>query len=267
MKPARYTLGSLFIAGTLVLACSSSSSGGGVGAAAVALGSDADDGARELANVAAALVAGDATSLRVATTKELLPTSPTPFRPAACMSATVDASASKATYVLSNCTPPRSHATVSGTIVVSWQGAGPLALTFSGTDTIVAGARLTWTATGNVTGDGSARTMAWDSKIQGTSAAGHALVRTSHETYTWTTKQDCLTENGAADGTVDGAQVHGDSIGFAICAGGCPQPGSEQRITDVGSGQSYDFRWTPTTLSYQGPGGEQQVALTCIATM
>ena len=258
--------GSLFLSGMTALACSSSSSGG-VGAAAVALGTDADDGARELANIGAAIVAGDPTNLRVAATADLLPTTPTPFRPAACVTATLDAASRTATYAFRDCTPPRSAALVSGTVSVSWQGEAPLALTFSGTAVKVGGATLTFTATGDVQGNGDARSMTWSAMISGTSANGHALQRTSQETYTWTTKQDCLTESGTTDGTVDGAAVHGESVTYAICAGGCPAAGSEQRITDVGSGQTYDFQWSQTSLTYQGPGGQQQVALACVAGM
>lgn len=98
-------------------------------------------------------------------------------------------------------------------------------------------------------------TLRGNGKISGTTAHGRAFSRTNHKEYKWTQGQACLSVSGTSDGTITGHEIKTEVIDFSICKGGCPEAGSEIKVTDVSNGNVYDVKYNANDATYTGPAG------------
>lgn len=248
---------------------SSSSDGAGSGSEAVDQGSDANGAESDTESLSTSLIGGDGTSLNLASATDLVTRegelapanlgdgAKAFFRPAGCLTVTQDTANKSAKYAFADCTGPYGIVHITGEIDVTFSSLGPTQLTvnYAATGLKINRHVIDWSATANVTANGMARDMVWDGKFNGTTAHGRAFSRTNHKEYKWTQGQACLTVSGSSDGTVTGHELKTDVIDFSVCKGGCPEAGSEIRVTDVSVSKVYDVKYDATGATYTGPEG------------
>jgi hypothetical protein len=237
---------------------------------AVDEGADANQSESDTESLSTSLIGGDSTTLRLASASELNPMHDGQlqlddlgdgakgfYRPAGCLVVTADTAAKKVTYKFNDCTGPFGLVHITGEVDVTFSSsaANQLTLNFSATDLKINRGAIDWTATANVTANGLARDMVWDGHFTGTTAHGRAFQRTNHKEYKWTVGQQCLAVQGSSDGTVTGHELKTDVIDFQICKGGCPEAGSEIKVTDVTANKVYDLKWNAGDATYTGPDG------------
>jgi hypothetical protein len=253
--------------------CASKSSGNS-NPDAVDEGSDVTQSESDSESMATSLVGGSGSgsdSLRLASYAELSPTmggelqldnlgdlAKRAYLPAGCLVVTDDPAQKKASYKFNDCTGPYRLVHITGEIDVSYSStaANQLTLSFSATGLRVNRSTVDWTATANITANGTARDMVWDGKFNGTTAHGRAFQRTNHKEYKWTDGKECLSVAGSSDGTVTGHELKTDVINFSVCKGGCPEAGSEIKVTDVTANKVYDVKWNAGDATYTGPDGK-----------
>jgi hypothetical protein len=179
------------------------------------------------------------------------------YQPAGCLTVTDDLTAKKATYVFSDCTGPWGLVHIKGTVTVGYSSSAgnQLTLTYSAKGLSLNNATIDWDATANTTANGLARDMVWDGHFTGTTGNGRSFQRTNHKEYKWTAGQQCLTVNGSSDGTVTGHELKIDVVSFSVCKGGCPEAGSEIKVSDVSTNKVYDVKWNAGNATYTGPEG------------
>jgi hypothetical protein len=221
--------------------------------------------------MATSFIGGDGQGVRLATGHELSPmmggemqldnvgdAAKAFYKPAGCLVVTDDTANLKATYKFADCTGPYGLVHITGEVDVTYSSsaANQLTVNFSATGLKINRSTIDWTATANVTANGTARDMVWDGKFNGTTAHARAFQRTNHKEYKWTVGQACLAVNGSSDGTVTGHELKTDVTSFSICKGGCPEAGSEIKITDVTANKVYDLKWNAGDATYTGPDGK-----------
>jgi hypothetical protein len=256
----------------LTAGCASKSTGAtstGSGSDAVDQGSDVNGAESDTESLSTSLIGGDGTSVSLASASELVvgegdlgpanlgDGAKAFFRPAGCLVVTPNAVAKTAKYAFSDCTGPYGQVHITGEVDVTFTSTGPTQLTidYSATGLQINRHVIDWSATANVNASGLARDMIWDGKFSGTTAHGRAFSRTNHKEYKWTQGQACLAVAGSSDGTVTGHEIKTDVINFSICKGGCPEAGSEIKITDVSVNRVYDVKWNAADATYTGPEG------------
>ncbi len=241
----------------------------GSGSDAVDQGSDVNDAEGSAESLGSSLVGGTSGSLHVASAGEMTMHGGTLqladvgaeakgfYSPAGCLTVAADLTKSSAKYTFNDCTGPWGILHLTGEVDVTWSssGANQITINYSATALKVNHATIDWTATANVTGNGGARDMIWDGKFSGTTAHGRAFQRTNHKEYKWTVGQACLSVSGTSDGTVTGHELKTEVKSFSICAGGCPEAGSEITITDVTTSKVYDVKWNAGSATYTDPAG------------
>jgi hypothetical protein len=256
---------------TLAVGCAAKNSGNSSSndPSAVDEGSDANQSESDTESMATSVIGGDSSGVRLASGSELNPVmgqleldnvgdaAKAFYRPAGCLVVTDDAANKKATYVFSDCTGPYGLIHITGEVDVTYSSSGgnQLTLNYSANSLQINRSTINWTATANVTGNGLARDMIWDGKFDGTTAHGRAFNRTNHKEYKWTVGQACLSVAGSSDGTVTSHELKTDVINFSICKGGCPEAGSEIKVTDVSASKVYDLKWNASNATYTGPEG------------
>ncbi len=248
---------------------STSSTTTGSGSEAVEQGSDANGAEGDTESFSTSLIGGDGTSLSLASAGELTQgegeLAPANlgdgaknfFRPAGCLVVTPNAVAKTAKYVFSDCTGPYGQVHITGEVDVTFTSSAPnqLTVTYAATGLKINRHVIDWSATANVTSNGLARDMIWDGKFSGTTAHGRAFTRTNHKEYKWTQGQACLSVAGTSDGTVTGHEIKTEVIAFSFCKGGCPEAGSEIKVTDVTASKVYDVKYNAGDATYTGPEG------------
>jgi hypothetical protein len=257
---------------TLAAGCASKSTSTpstGSGSEAVDQGSDANAAESDTESLSTSLIGGSGTQLSLASVGELTPgegdlgpanlgdAAKGFFRPAGCLVVTSDPVAKSAKYVFSDCTGPYGQVHITGEVDVTFSSsaANQLTVNYSATGLQINRHVIDWSATANVTSSGLARDMIWDGKFNGTTAHGRAFSRTNRKEYKWTQGQACLSVTGESDGTVTGHEIKTDVIDFSICKGGCPEAGSEIKVTDVSVNRVYDVKWNAADATYTGPEG------------
>jgi hypothetical protein len=253
----------------LAVGCAAKNTNSSNNPSAVDEGSDANQSESDTESMATSLIGGDGSGVRLATGPELNPVmgeleldnvgdaAKAFFRPAGCLVVTDDAANKKATYKFSDCTGPYGLVHITGEVDLTYSSsaANQLTVNYSANSLQINRSTINWTATANVTGNGLARDMVWDGKFDGTTAHGRAFQRTNHKEYKWTVGQACLSVAGSSDGTVTSHELKTDVINFSICKGGCPEAGSEIKVTDVSANKVYDLKWNANDATYTGPEG------------
>lgn len=182
-----------------------------------------------LGKVAAIFVAGDPSGqIEIATPSE------------SCVTTTI--APQTTTFHFASCTGPYGLTAMTGDVRVDWIDSSP---TFhvditSSNLTIGSVAITSWTASGDVTSQGAARTMIWQSTVSGTvdvHGSSRAFARTIDATSTWTIGAPCIDIDGQAQGTIQASSdvdrhVATRSSSFVAC-GTCPNNGSELRADDI----------------------------------
>jgi hypothetical protein len=262
-------LASLALALSAGCASKSTATSTGSGSDAVDQGSDSNAAESDTETLSTSFIGGDGTTVSLASASELVEGEGTLapanlgdgakafYRPAGCLVVTPNAAAKTAKYVFSDCTGPYGQVHITGEVDVTFSSSAPnqLTVTYAATGLQINRHVIDWTATANVTSSGLARDMIWDGKFNGTTARGRAFSRTNHKEYKWTQGQACLSVNGESDGTVTGHEIKTDVINFSICKGGCPDAGSEIKITDVSANRVYDVKYNAVDATYTGPEG------------
>ena len=248
---------------------STSSTSTGSGSEAVDQGSDSNAAEGDTESLGTSFIGGDGTGVSLASAGELVQhegdLAPANlgdgaknfFRPAGCLTVTPNAAAKTAKYAFADCTGPYGMVHITGEVDVTFSSsaANQLTVGYAATGLKINRHVVDWTATANVTSNGLARDMVWDGKISGTTAHGRAFSRTNHKEYKWTQGQACLSVSGTSDGTITGHEIKTEVIDFSICKGGCPEAGSEIKVTDVSNGNVYDVKYNANDATYTGPAG------------
>lgn len=187
------------------------------------------------------------------------------FSPDGCLTVTVDAAQHSATYAFDGCRGPYGLVTLTGTVTASYviSTANSASFSFSASKFQINGATVDWSASANVTWDGTKRTMDWQGSITGTTKSGRTFDRVNTKSYAWDTSTQCLTANGSSDGTITGDELKITLKDFTICAGACPQAGSEVNVADVTTGKDYDLTYGDGNATYTGPRGAVTFDLVC----
>lgn len=183
-----------------------------------------------LGKVAATFVGGDATGkMQIASGN------------GQCLTTTV--SPTETIYHFAQCSGPYGLTAVSGDVTVDWVDSAPtFHIDVSSSNLTFGGVSITtWTASADVTAEGAARTMIWQSSASGTvkvHGLARAFERTVDATSTWNIGAECIDIDGEAHGSIQtssGDTLHVDTraSSFVACVSSCPSSGSELRGDDV----------------------------------
>jgi len=146
------------------------------------------------------------------------------YEPADCYSAT--AAGATVTYELNDCTGPFGYVHVTGTVEVTYRvGSGGLGFDAETTDLAIDEATVSFTASGEITSEGDARTLTISTDGTVTGRRGHVLTRTGDYTSTWDPTTECLAIDGSWMTTVDEDTWTTTISGFEKCGTSCPADG------------------------------------------
>ncbi len=195
------------------------------------------------------------------------------FRPVACISSVLDATAHKVTHTLNGCTGPWGLANVTGTLTVTYgessgaadAGARVLELDVEGRGLKIRKGTADYSAHATWIAEGAARTMTVTATSAGTTAANKAFTRTASSTLTWAVGESCITLNGTAESTVAKRTTTTVVKDYERCKNACPEAGGTVTVTLVPKNVTVTVTFDGTNVaSYtDGEGHSSVVPLAC----
>ncbi len=175
---------------------------------------------------------------------------------------TTDVAPQRTTFHFASCAGPYGLAAMTGDVQVDWIDSSPtFHVDITSSNLAMGGVAMTsWTASGDVTSQGAARTMIWQSNASGTidvHGSSRSFQRTVDATSTWTLGTACIDIDGQAHGTIDTSHVDTRASSFVACASSCPNSGSELRADDIDHpGTFVQVTYGSTNASYTNDRGQ-----------
>jgi hypothetical protein len=170
------------------------------------------------------------------------------FAPTGCLVTTVDTPSATVTHEFKNCAGPWGLLRVNGIVRVTYasmtvDGQSALKLEVTGTGLTLNRATLDYHATAVVFVSGLARRMKYASQLDGKTARGRTLSRTTDWTVAWSVGAACLVVEGSAEGTITGRPLKTTVRGYRRCRGGCPEKGGEIDVLNEKTGASISIHY------------------------
>lgn len=157
------------------------------------------------------------------------------YTPAGCVTVNKLPELQKVTYRFENCAGKLGLTRVSGILIADYSKSTTTELRVSLESRAfrVNRALVDFSASANVTANGTKRTMVWTASLSGTTGRGRAFVRTGNKTISWTTGEQCISVSGQSQGTMAGQNVTVVIENYEQCANQCPEPGGSITLTDT----------------------------------
>lgn len=183
------------------------------------------------------------------------------LQPPGCVTVTANPATKTNTYVFADCTGPWGLVHLNGTVTVTYASSAPnqLTLSFSAQGFKINGATITqWTATADITANGTMRTMKWDGSFTGTTANGRDFERQNHKQLAWSVGSGCLGISGYSEGTVTGHRLKTTITDYNRCRGECPEAMSDIDVLNEDNGKEVNVLYNggrSATVTLKGSNG------------
>lgn len=196
------------------------------------------------------------------------------YFPRTCVDGVHDEAAQTVSYEFRRCSGPNGLRGVEGRVSAHYMvSPDHLHLDLTADALTINDATVDWSATADVTSNGSDRSMTWKAQLEGTSAGKRTFARSSEHTVVWRLGEPCLEVSGFSDGTIrkrnqaegEGRQIRTEISNFRRCRADCPENGGKITVTDVSKNKFIELRYDGTNrATFVAPNGkESSLPLLC----